>query len=206
MSEKRSSDAAEQAAKKHKPDETSGLETSKVLADAGGEYPQIDLDLLTSGSTLFPTLIGYTKTDPLQLGSAGAGEDGDDGAYGTLLDGRDGKPQHGTEEWYRVRRDNHKEVERRRRENINQGIRDIAALMPFHDNNKLAILQRAVEYIKRLKENENNNIEKWTLEKLLTDQAVGELSTSNEKLKRELEKAYKELEHWKRLYKEKAGE
>ncbi|ODQ77765.1 hypothetical protein BABINDRAFT_172572 [Babjeviella inositovora NRRL Y-12698] len=108
------------------------------------------------------------------------------------------KPVAGTDEWHKIRRDNHKEVERRRRENINLGIREISGLLPFHDNNKAAILQRAVEYIKRLKENENNNIEKWTLEKLLTDQAVAELSHSNEKLKKELEKAYKELEHWKR--------
>ena len=54
------------------------------------------------------------------------------------------------------------------------------------------------EYIKRLKENENNNIEKWTLEKLLTEQAVSELSASNEKLKHELESAYREIEQLKR--------
>lgn len=108
------------------------------------------------------------------------------------------KPQHGTEEWHRQRRENHKEVERKRREAINVGIRELAQLIPTTDTNKAQILQRSVEYIKRLKENENNNIEKWTLEKLLTEQAVSELSASNEKLKHELELAYREIEQLKR--------
>lgn len=104
------------------------------------------------------------------------------------------KPPHGLEEWHRVRRENHKEVERRRRESINQGIKELATLIPTPDTNKAQILQRAVEFIRRLKENENNNIEKWTLEKLLTEQAVSELNASNEKLKSELERAYREIE------------
>ena len=93
-------------------------------------------------------------------------------------------------------------MERRRREWINQGIKELAALIPTNDTNKAQILQRAVEYIKRLKENENNNIEKWTLEKLLTEQAVSELSASNDKLKQELERAYREIEQWKKLVKD----
>lgn len=109
------------------------------------------------------------------------------------------KVHHGTDEWHRQRRDNHKEVERRRRESINIGIKELAALIPTQDTNKAQILQRTVEYIKRLKENENNNIEKWTLEKLLTEQAVSELSASNEKLKAELERTYREIEQWKSL-------
>lgn len=116
--------------------------------------------------------------------------------------GSTAKPPHGSEEWHKQRRENHKEVERRRRESINQGIKELAALIPTNDTNKAQILQRGVEYIKRLKENENNNIEKWTLEKLLTEQAVSELSASNEKLKQELERAYREIEHWKKLAKE----
>ena len=77
------------------------------------------------------------------------------------------------------------------------GIKELGLLIPTRDTNKTQILQRAVEYIKRLKENENNNIEKWTLEKLLTEQAVSELSASNEKLKQELERAYREIERLK---------
>lgn len=121
----------------------------------------------------------------------------------TLPPSSSSKPLHGSEEWHKQRRENHKEVERRRRESINLWIKELANLIPTSDTNKSQILQRAVEFIKRLKENESNNIEKWTLEKLLTDQAVSELSASNEKLKAELQKAYREAEHWRRIAEEK---
>lgn len=113
------------------------------------------------------------------------------------------RPMAGTEEWRKLRKDNHKEVERRRREHINAGIKALSALLPTTETNKAQILQRAVEYIKRLKDNESSNIEKWTLEKLLTEQAVAELNLNNEKLKQELEKTYKELERYKRMVEEK---
>lgn len=35
-------------------------------------------------------------------------------------------------------------------------------------------MQRAAEYIQELKDSESSNIEKWTLEKLLSDQALSE--------------------------------
>lgn len=49
---------------------------------------------------------------------------------------------------------------------------------------KGAILSRAVQYIHHLKENEARNIEKWTLEKLLMDQAMGDLQTQLEEMRR----------------------
>lgn len=49
---------------------------------------------------------------------------------------------------------------------------------------KGAILSRAVQYIHHLKENEARNIEKWTLEKLLMDQAMGDLQAQLEDVKR----------------------
>jgi transcriptional regulator CBF1 len=49
---------------------------------------------------------------------------------------------------------------------------------------KGAILQRAVQYILHLKENEARNIEKWTLEKLLMDQAMGDLQAQLEEVRR----------------------
>ncbi|PIS56305.1 hypothetical protein CJI97_001553 [Candidozyma auris] len=121
----------------------------------------------------------------------------------TLPPPANSKPPHGSDEWHRIRRENHKEVERRRRDSINAGIKELAALIPTPDTNKAQILQRAVEFIKRLKENENNNIEKWTLEKLLTEQAVSELNASNEKLKAELERAYREIDSLRRQLDEK---
>ncbi|KAK9385934.1 hypothetical protein V1515DRAFT_207645 [Lipomyces mesembrius] len=108
------------------------------------------------------------------------------------------KPPVGSEEWHRMRRDNHKEVERRRRETINEGITELAKIVPGCEKNKGSILQRAVQYIQQLKENEAANIEKWTLEKLLTEQAIAELSASNEKLKAEVDRAWREADAWKK--------
>lgn len=91
-------------------------------------------------------------------------------------------------------------VERRRRETINEGINELAKIVPGCEKNKGSILQRAVQYIQQLKENEASNIEKWTLEKLLTEQAIAELTTSNEKLKQECERAWREAETWKKTF------
>ncbi|KAG1816695.1 uncharacterized protein BJ212DRAFT_1271381 [Suillus subaureus] len=92
----------------------------------------------------------------------------------------------GTDEWTRQRKDNHKEVERRRRGNINEGINELGRIVPNSSGEKAkgAILQRAVQYIHHLKENEARNIEKWTLEKLLMDQAMGDLQAQLEDMRR----------------------
>lgn len=89
-------------------------------------------------------------------------------------------------------------VERRRRETINEGINELAKIVPGCDKNKGAILQRGVQYITQLKDNEKKNIEKWTLEKMLTDQAISELSMSVDKLKEELSRANKDAAKWKK--------
>ncbi|KAF8644020.1 hypothetical protein AX16_008736 [Volvariella volvacea WC 439] len=92
----------------------------------------------------------------------------------------------GTDEWTRQRKDNHKEVERRRRGNINEGINELGRIVPNGTGEKAkgAILARAVQYIHHLKDNEARNIEKWTLEKLLMDQAMGDLQAQLEEVKR----------------------
>jgi len=92
----------------------------------------------------------------------------------------------GSEEWTRQRKDNHKEVERRRRGNINEGINELGRIVPNGSGEKAkgAILSRAVQYIHHLKENEARNIEKWTLEKLLMDQAMGDLQNQLEEVRR----------------------
>ncbi|KAK3333134.1 hypothetical protein B0T19DRAFT_117614 [Cercophora scortea] len=112
--------------------------------------------------------------------------------------GSNPKPAVGSEEWHKMRKDNHKEVERRRRETINEGINELAKIVPGCEKNKGSILQRAVSFITQLKENETQNIEKWTLEKLLTEQAIAELSQSNDKLKQECERLYRERDTWKK--------
>lgn len=101
--------------------------------------------------------------------------------------GRRGRnPAIGSDEWTRQRKDNHKEVERRRRGNINEGINELGRIVPNGTGEKAkgAILARAVQYIHHLKENEARNIEKWTLEKLLMDQAMGDLQAQLEDIKR----------------------
>ncbi|KAG9204794.1 hypothetical protein B5807_06470 [Epicoccum nigrum] len=108
------------------------------------------------------------------------------------------KPVVGSDEWHKVRRDNHKEVERRRRETINEGINELAKIVPGCEKNKGSILQRAVQFITQLKENEQQNIEKWTLEKLLTEQAITELSASCDKFKAECQRAWDEAQIYKR--------
>jgi transcriptional regulator CBF1 len=79
-----------------------------------------------------------------------------------------------------------KEVERRRRGNINEGINELGRIVPSGSGEKAkgAILSRAVQYIHHLKENEARNIEKWTLEKLLMDQAMGDLQAQLEEVRR----------------------
>lgn len=84
-------------------------------------------------------------------------------------------------------------VERRRRETINEGINELAKIVPGCEKNKGSILQRAVQYITQLRQNESKNIEKWTLEKLLTDQAIEELDSGMTKVKAELDRAYGEI-------------
>lgn len=100
----------------------------------------------------------------------------------------------------KIKKLNHKEVERRRRETINNAIRELQELVPTTHTNKAQIIRKASEFIKKLKEKEENLVNKWTLEKIITDQAISELANSNEKLKSELEKAYREIEHRKHVF------
>lgn len=60
-------------------------------------------------------------------------------------------------------------------------------------------MANAVRYITKLKEDEQQAVEKWTLEKLLTEQAISELSSSNDKLKEQVDRVYRELEAWKKV-------
>ncbi|KAL8779090.1 MAG: hypothetical protein Q9213_007118 [Squamulea squamosa] len=109
------------------------------------------------------------------------------------------KPSVGSDEWHKVRRDNHKEVERRRRETINEGINELAKIVPGCEKNKGSILQRAVEYITSLRANETRNIEKYSRDKMLMEGVVQELSTSVDSLKAELDRANRETAVWKKI-------
>lgn len=96
----------------------------------------------------------------------------------------------------RARKDQHKEVERKRRELISNGITELASIVPGCDVkgvNKTAIINAAVRYIQELKNNEASNIEKWTLEKLLMDQAMNDLNQHLEASRKEVARLRAEL-------------
>jgi bHLH factor len=172
---------------------------------------------------------GSAGGSPMQAGDVGLG--GDDGGIGALhharhmghhqqrrsgstgrigvVLGEDGKPipeaerpAQGTEEWNQMRRINHKEVERKRRETINDGINTLAALIQKEytqpERNKGAILRKAASYIEKLKENETIHTERYTLDKLLSDQTIADLQSKVEKMKQECERAWREVDIWKR--------
>jgi transcriptional regulator CBF1 len=57
---------------------------------------------------------------------------------------------------HRIRRESHREVERRRRTAINEGIKELDSLLPEDDSalssSKGAVIKRAISYIKQLKQ------------------------------------------------------
>ncbi|KAJ3415813.1 basic helix-loop-helix protein [Chytridiales sp. JEL 0842] len=92
-----------------------------------------------------------------------------------------------TQEWLNQRRQVHREVERKRREAINDGLSELASVIPDGDRRKGKLIKRAVQYIQSLKEKEQTERDKWTVEKLLCEQAISELSQTVEALKKENE-------------------
>ncbi|KAJ6487616.1 hypothetical protein C8R45DRAFT_993772 [Mycena sanguinolenta] len=145
-------------------------------------------------------MLGMPPPPPAAAGTEDGGDGDDDGEYADKSSDTPGRKsgggrgrgrggaQTGSDEWVRQRKDNHKEVERRRRGNINDGINELGRIVPSgagtENAAKAAILSRAVQYIHHLKENEARNIEKWTLEKLLMDQAMGDLQVQLDEIRR----------------------
>lgn len=83
-------------------------------------------------------------------------------------------------------------VERRRRETINEGINELAKIVPGCEKNKGSILQRAVHYIMDLKRQQDEMMNKQTLEKVVLEQALAEVTNRNEVFKDNMEKAWAE--------------
>ncbi|KAG0347898.1 basic helix-loop-helix protein [Podila humilis] len=117
------------------------------------------------------------------------------------------KPTPGSDEWHKLRRNNHKEVERRRRDFINTGIDRVAALLPNSQKNKGNILKEAVNYIKETKtENETmaaevsassalkTELESVKLMKAAAETALHALSLQHEELKLDFEQLRSEVE------------
>ncbi|KAF9305929.1 basic helix-loop-helix protein [Mortierella antarctica] len=118
-----------------------------------------------------------------------------------------GKPVAGSEEWHKLRRDNHKEVERRRRETINQGITELATIIACTEKNKGQILKEAVKYIQnvqlaqtRLTEEVNATsalkieLANMELEKQVAEGALESLSMDHAQLKRDYEELVRQKE------------
>lgn len=81
------------------------------------------------------------------------------------------KPAVGTVEHERLKKETHREVERRRRETMNVSIKNLAELLPGREKNKGKILEQTIQYIHDLKQQQQSIIEKWNLEKTFFDQA-----------------------------------
>ncbi|CED82719.1 helix-loop-helix dna-binding domain-containing protein [Phaffia rhodozyma] len=96
------------------------------------------------------------------------------------------------------KKDNHKNVEKKRREKINAGIEALANYLPQVEKNKSTILQKAADYISHLKASETTNCEKWAMEKMMMDQAISDLKAlvQAERHRRvDLEERVRLLEH-----------
>jgi len=104
------------------------------------------------------------------------------------------KPAVGSQQWHQQRKDNHKEVERRRRETINEGINELAKVIPGSDKNKGAILQSAVSYIADLLNKQHS----WENERATLDIAIKELATRNDKMRESMEQAWAESAKWQK--------
>lgn len=87
-------------------------------------------------------------------------------------------------------------VERRRREAINEGINQIARLVPNCDKNKGAILQRAIDHIHQLSEEKRTISERWEQTNMTTHHAISEVSAQNSKLKVEVNRRGELAQKW----------
>ena len=87
-------------------------------------------------------------------------------------------------------------VERRRRETINEGINELAKIVPGCEKNKGSILARAVQHINDLSARVGAGDEKRTFEKSVLEQAMQTVQNHNDRLtdvKAELEAMNNEL-------------
>ncbi|EEH36899.1 PENR2 protein [Paracoccidioides lutzii Pb01] len=106
------------------------------------------------------------------------------------------KPTVGSAEWHTIRKNNHKEVERRRRETINEGINEIAKMVPGCEKAKGSILQRAIHYISKLQEETKDMAARWDTANMTTNHALAEIGAQNTKLKEEVNRRGEVAAKW----------
>lgn len=107
---------------------------------------------------------------------------------------REDLPPIGSERWKELKRASHSQVERRRRDNITDCINELAKLVPTERRQKEATLRAAVDFIKGAKEQHDVNIRKWTLDRIVSDQAVRQLEEQVEIYKAKYEKLRKAVQ------------
>ncbi|CAO3587405.1 unnamed protein product [Absidia cylindrospora] len=89
----------------------------------------------------------------------------------------------GSDKWKEMKRISHMEVERRRRETINDYINELALMIGTEHRQKGAILRTTVAHIKSQKEQHDADTKKWALEKLVAEQTIRELQDEMEEYK-----------------------
>ena len=85
-------------------------------------------------------------------------------------------------------------MERRRRETINEGINELAKIVPGCEKNKGSILARAVQYINDLRARDARGDQRRTFEKSVLEQAVAQQETVVEQQRAVVEQQGAEIE------------
>lgn len=89
-------------------------------------------------------------------------------------------------------------VERRRREVINEGIENIAKMIPGNEKNKGAILQRTCQYIQQMQD----AITKFESERKVFEITQNELTDRNDRLRDSAQRAWAETAKWQQRCKD----
>lgn len=97
------------------------------------------------------------------------------------------------QDWRKLRKESHKEVERRRRETINLAIDNLRKLLPKPEYSKAGILTSAAALIKKLKESESNHMNKWAISRIVAEQTKTSSEKAQEKMSEALDQSYKEI-------------
>lgn len=89
-------------------------------------------------------------------------------------------------------------VERRRREVINEGIENIAKIVPGTEKNKGAILGRTCAYIQELQ----GKIASFDAERATFDHTLSELTSRHDRLRESAQRAWHESSKWQQRCRE----
>ncbi|KAI5453879.1 basic helix-loop-helix protein [Naganishia albida] len=120
------------------------------------------------------------------------------GSSGRMMDGGRKRKRTTKEtvpaEAVKLKKDVHKEVERKRRAVINEGVAAIAAVLPTNEKQKGMILAQAAQYIRQLQENERINTNSWAEEKGMLEQDIADLRSQLQLTQARLEQEHAHFE------------